>query len=113
MCDFRSGTIECQGDGYCRYIDLDSNDAPDNNAMPCPKCNTLLWLIQQKNEAESSTCFAGMVSGNGVDIWESAVNIAQQENPADIERCLNAISTVNALYESITGKIETKVFSYT
>jgi hypothetical protein len=113
MCDFRSGTIECQGDGYCRYIDLDSDDDPARNAMPCPRCNTLQWLIQQKSEAESSTCFAGIVSGTGVDIWESAVNIAQQENPVDIERCLRTISTVKALYESITGKVETKVFSYT
>lgn len=111
MCDFQHGTIECRGDGYCWDADSDGYD-PEDHSMPCPACNTKGWLEQRKEEAETCSSFSGFDSGTGVDIWESAVRVAQRENPDGVEALLREICVVNALYEDGQGEIQTKQFVY-
>lgn len=111
MCDFQHGTIECRGDGYCWDADSDGYD-PNDHSMPCPACNTKGWLEQRKEEAETCSSFSGFDSGTGVDIWESAVRVAQRENPDGVEALLREIGVVNALYEDGQGEIQTKQFVY-
>lgn len=111
MCDFQRGTIECRGDGYCWDADSDGYD-PDDHSMPCPACNTKGFLEQRKEEAETCSSFSGFDSGTGVDIWESAVRVAERESPEGVETLLREIGVVNALYEDGQGKIQTKQFVY-
>lgn len=65
-----------------------------------------------KEEAETCSSFSGFDSGTGVDIWESAVRVAQRENPDGVEALLREIGVVNALYEDGQGEIQTKQFVY-
>lgn len=111
MCNFQHGTIECRGDGYCWDADSDGYD-PADHSMPCPNCNTKGWLEQRKEEAETCISFSGFDSGTGVDIWESAVRVAQRENPEGVEVLLREIGEVNALYEDEHGETQTKRFVY-
>lgn len=111
MCNFQHGTIECRGDGYCWDADCDGFD-PNDHSLPCPACNTKGWLEQQKEEAETCISFSGIDSGTGVDIWESAVRVAQRENPEGFEAVLREIGEVNALYEDEQGETQTKRFVY-
>jgi hypothetical protein len=111
MCHFQHGTIECRGDGFCWDADCDGYD-PSDHSMPCPVCNTLAWLMQQKEEAETTSFFQGIDSGTGVTIWENAVDVARRENPEHADRLLNEIGHVKALYEDDDDKVLVREFIY-
>lgn len=111
MCGFQHGTIECRGDGYCWDADSDGYD-PADHSSPCPACNTKGWLEQRKEEAETCISFSGVDSGTGVDIWESAVEVARRENPEGTDAALREIGIVRALFEGANGETQTKTFEY-
>lgn len=111
MCNFQYGTIECRGDGFCWDADNDGFD-PSDESMPCPECNTAVWLQQQKEEAETTSFFSNITgNGTGVSIWENAVAVARQHNK-DTDSLLKEIGLVKALYEDDAGNPLERIFSY-
>lgn len=104
--DFGATYIDsCCIDGY--LWDLDSCDEPggrlsDGGDMPCPKCNTLEYLEQAKEEAESCTSGSVFVSGGsyaytGESIWLSAVRKAESLNPDGAAAALQKLGVVETL----------------
>ncbi|SMH64613.1 protein of unknown function [Acidithiobacillus ferrivorans] len=104
--DFGATYIDsCCIDGY--LWDLDSCDEPggrlsDGGDMPCPKCNTLEYLEQAKEEAESCTSGSVFVSGGGYaytgeSIWLSAVRKAESLNPDGAAHALQKLGVVKTL----------------
>jgi hypothetical protein len=76
MCEFQNGTNECRGDGYVWDADCDGFD-PADKSWACPNCNTKQYLLDAKEEAESTSSYSGMSgSGSGVTIWEGSVKVA-------------------------------------
>lgn len=96
-CDYFRGTWQCRGDGQLWDADSDGYD-PDDTSEPCPGCNTLQYLQDAKEEAETTVYHAG-ISGmsTGEDIWLSAVTIAKEANLAETESILATIGPVDAL----------------
>jgi hypothetical protein len=114
MCQFQSGTFECRGDGYVWDADCDGYD-PEDRSMPCPACNTLAFLEARKEEAETTGWWeANGVSGDGADIWESAVAAARSWNPEAAEAALRAIGSVDALVadDEAEDGVVVKTFRY-
>ena len=112
MCQFCSGTFECRGDGYLWDADDDGFDLNDLSS-PCPCCNTLTFLADAKNEAESISSYRSMMDqGSGVDIWEYAITLAKRWNQDNIQEELSKIKTVAALYEDANGEVLEKTFTY-
>lgn len=90
-------TLECRGDGYLWDADYDGYD-PEDHSMPCPQCNTLVFLESAKEEAESCVDWdANGQHGTGQTLWENAVQIAQQANPEGYEQALRQIGQVDTL----------------
>lgn len=114
MCEFQSGTYECRGDGYIWDADDDGFD-PDDKSWACPKCNTKQYLIDAKDEAESTSFYSNMMShGSGVTIWTSAVEIAKEWNEESANSALLEIGVVEALFDDDSNEegIGKKVFKY-
>ncbi len=104
--DFGANYIDtCCIDGY--LWDLDSCDEPggplfDGGDMPCPKCNTLGYLEQAKEEAESCVSGSVSVSGGSVaytgeSIWLAAVRKAESLNPDGAAEALQKLGVVETL----------------
>lgn len=113
-CGMQYGTIECRGDGYLWDADCDGYD-PDDHSMPCPQCNTLAYLEDAKENAESTSSYSDMSSsGSGVDIWERSVKTAKYWNEAKTEEALKTIGKVEALYDDPEDKEDVliRVFNY-
>lgn len=109
MCDFQSGTIECRGDGYLWDADNDGYD-PDDMSEACPKCNTEQYLINAKEDAETTSAYSNLYeSGTGVTIWESAVSVATQCNEQAAKAALTSIGTVAALYHDVSAEDGTRI----
>lgn len=91
----------CCIDGY--LWDLDSCDEAGGSLSmggdkPCPKCNTLEYLLDEKEEAE--TCaYAGTLHTmiTGEQMWLSALKKAESQNPAGTLAALREIGVVNTL----------------
>ena len=114
MCEFQQGTYECRGDGYVWDADADGYD-PDDHSWACPCCNTRQYLLNAKDDAESTLSFSSVGhKGSGVTIWESAVRVATEWNQSKAEEALKAIGEVRALYEDNQAEYECgeKVFTY-
>ncbi len=98
-------TDSCCIDGY--LWDLDSCDEPGGpllagGDLPCPKCNTLEYLEQAKEEAES--CVPDSVAGSGggfaytgESIWLAAVRKAESLNPDGAAAALQKLGVVETL----------------
>ena len=111
MCNMSYGTFECRGDGYLWDADSDGYDLNDLS-LPCPQCNTLVYLEYAKEEAESTSHYQIMTtSGRGVDIWENAVERASLVCDGDIEEKLRQIKSVTALYE-VFNEVFEKNYTY-
>lgn len=115
-CGMQSGTIECRGDGYLWDADFDGYD-PNDHSMPCPSCNTLVFLKDNKEQAESVSYYSDMGgSGTGIDIWENAVKAATYWNADGVKDALLVIGKVEALFEETKGGQSNdmvRVFLYT
>ncbi|CAH1588280.1 conserved hypothetical protein [Vibrio jasicida] len=114
MCEMQIGTIECRGDGYLWDADSVGYD-PADKSMPCPNCNTLVFLENAKEEAESTSYYQDMTSsGTGVTIWENAVKAANYWNPEATTEALPKIGKVEAVYDDPDDKSNTltQVFCY-
>lgn len=108
--DFGASYIDsCCIDGY--LWDIDSCDEPggplfDGGDMPCPKCNTLEYLEQAKEEAES--CVSGSVAGSGggfaytgESIWLASVRKAESLNPDGAAAALRKLGVVETLVPDV------------
>ena len=113
MCDMRFGTIECRGDGYLWDTDFDGYD-PNDHSMTCPKCNSLQYLLDAKEDAESTSYYSNMLgSGSGVDIWEQSVKIVEYWNPSSLLQALKQIGKVEANFDADNEDgYDIKVFKY-
>jgi hypothetical protein len=111
--DFGANYIDsCCIDGY--LWDMDSCDEPggplfNGGDMPCPKCNTLEYLEQAKEEAES--CVSGSISVcggsaayTGESVWLSAVRKAESLNPSAAADALQKLGVVETLVPIEGGK---------
>ena len=113
-CGMQEGTLECRGDGYLWDADYDGYD-PEDKSMPCPQCNTLVYLMEAKHAAENTSYYSDMTSsGSGITIWESAVKTAKFWNKENTEVSLKAIGLVKAIYDNPDNKEEVliKDFNY-
>ncbi len=99
MCEFQKGTYECRGDGYVWDADNDWIDYEDIS-WPCPNCNTKQYLLNAKEEAESTAYYRAIMSaGSGVTIWQGAVTAAKYWNSVAASIALVEIGRVVAIYE--------------
>ena len=113
-CNYRNGIFECRGDGY--LWDADSDGYYHNEySEPCPCCNTERYLLDKKEDAETTSSFFSMFdSGSGVDIWEGAVQHARYWNKEAVVNALRNIKRVEAIYDDPDDKSNTltEVFNY-
>lgn len=98
MCNYwHGGTIECRGDGYMWDADADGFD-PSDLSMPCPACNTAIWLAEAKEHGESVSYNSGMGgSSTGVEAWLGAVRTALAANPHLTPKLLRRIGIVRPI----------------
>lgn len=101
MCGFRRGTIECRGDGYLWDADRDGYDLADHS-LPCPQCNTEEYLLDAKENAESTVFSVSAVPGcrverTGESTWLHAVRLAESVAPDAARAALTKISVVDTL----------------
>ncbi|MGZ4968023.1 MAG: hypothetical protein ACXV8U_02895 [Methylobacter sp.] len=97
MCNYQAGTVECRGDGYLWDADNDGYD-PDETNYPCPQCNTMEYLKNAKDEAESTSEGTSMgFEYTGESIWMGAIRNAEERNPEATRESLIAIKAVDAL----------------
>jgi non-ribosomal peptide synthetase component F len=97
-CNFRhpnNAKIYCEG-GFL----TDSNEAirSDASDIPCPRCNTELYLQQAKENAESRA--VGSPNGvlcTGENLWLSAVRIAEVANQGVAHDVLRHMGVVTPL----------------
>lgn len=114
MCEFQIGTVECRGDGYLWDADNDGFD-PNEHDHPCPCCNTGEYLKSRKEDAETTSSFAGAFdSGTGIDIWTRAVKTARRWNAKAAKSALSEIGRVEAIAddESKPDGYRVRVFEY-
>lgn len=113
MCNMQWGTIECRGDGYLWDADCDGYD-PNDHSMPCPQCNSLQYLLDSKESAESTSYYSDMCSsGSGVDIWEQSVKTVEYWNPDNLQQVLKEVGKVEALFEVDNEEgYDIKIFKY-
>ena len=114
MCEMQIRTIECRGDGYLWDADCEGYD-PHDHSMPCPNCNTLVFLESAKGEAESTSYYQdARSSGTGVTLWQEAVKGAHYWNTTATVEALKIIQRVEAIYDNPNDKrqVLTQVFTY-
>lgn len=105
MCNYwHGGTIECRGDGYMWDAD-DDGWYEDDHSMPCPACNTMEYLLDAKENGET-TSFSSGWSGDftGEDIWLGAINVAMTANPARTPRMLRQVGIVRPILDHPTDR---------
>ncbi|MBB4865308.1 hypothetical protein HNP46_004189 [Pseudomonas nitritireducens] len=102
-CSYQRGTYECRGDGYLWDADTDGFD-PEEKDDPCPCCNTLEYLRQAKDEAETTSEWWGSHGHwTGEDLWLRACEIAREANPEQAIEALRAVGEVQALVPDENG----------
>nr|AMP35820.1 Hypothetical protein [Pseudomonas aeruginosa] len=88
-CMMISGTLHCEGFGFM----ASQGSIPSyNESIPCPACNTILWLANAKNQAS-----APMGAGSDMpteQIWLEALRVAHRENPGGVHAALEAVGEV-------------------
>lgn len=93
-CRYHDGQLQCEGSGF--LTDPNLNVISPEHAKPCPSCNTMLWLMDAKNEA-------GSLAGSGTDgltierVWLDALSTAYRSNPAAVPSSLKAIGGIDVL----------------
>jgi len=93
-CRYHDGVRQCDGSGFLsgpQYTVM----SPEH-AKPCPCCNTMLWLMDAKNEAGS----LALTGTDGVTIervWLDALSTAYRANADQVLRALEAIGAVDVL----------------
>lgn len=98
MCCFRDGVRHCAGSGF--LADERFPDLSPEHAKPCPSCNTMLWLMDAKNEVGS----LAMTETDGIAIervWLNALSTAYRANPDAVSRALEALGAVDVPIPSI------------
>ncbi|MBX8556979.1 hypothetical protein K5D56_25570 [Pseudomonas cichorii] len=100
LCCYQVGEHHCDGSGFLTspYDPVLSLEY----AKPCPRCNTMLWLMDAKKEM-------GSLAGTGTDghalerVWLDALGIAYRAAP---ERVLAALEAIGAVDVSVQSKGE-------
>lgn len=89
VCNFSHEKIKCKGDGYCN----DSNQEDQEEAIPCPRCNTETWLKTNKDLSEKFMVFPKNhhLSERWKLIWDGAVALAMRENPKAAQKVIGLI----------------------
>ncbi|WP_223508958.1 MULTISPECIES: hypothetical protein [unclassified Pseudomonas] len=94
VCRYVDGVRQCDGSGFLTDPKL-ALLSPEH-AKPCPCCNTMLWLMDAKNEA-------GSLAATGADgvtierVWLDALSTAYRANPDLVLRALESIGDVEVL----------------
>ena len=107
-CRYDDGVRQCDGNGF---LSNPINDALSSEyAKPCPCCNTMLWLMDAKNET-------GSLAATGTDsvtierVWLDALSTAYRANPDRVLSALEAIGAVDVLMPS-SGQGESLIRRY-
>lgn len=93
-CCYHDGERQCDGSGFLtepKFVAV----SPEH-ATPCPCCNTMLWLMEAKNEVGS----LAEVGTDGLTIervWLDALSTAYRSNPQAVPRSLEAIGALEVL----------------
>ncbi|TCV51574.1 hypothetical protein [Pseudomonas sp. 460] len=93
LCRYHDGVRQCDGSGF--LSDPKFTVSPEH-AKPCPSCNTMLWLMDAKNEV-------GSLVANGTDgltierVWLDALCTAYRVSPEVVSSALEAIGAVDVL----------------
>jgi len=96
-CRFHDGVRHCAGSGF--LADPRFPDLSPEHAKPCPSCNTMLWLMDAKNEV-------GLLATTDADgiaierVWLNALSTAYRANPDVVSRALEALGAVDVLIPS-------------
>ncbi|TPG86734.1 hypothetical protein EAH72_34410 [Pseudomonas caspiana] len=93
-CRYHDGVRQCDGSGF--LSDPQYTVLSPEHAKPCPCCNTMLWLMDAKNEAGS----LALTGTDGVTIervWLEALSTAYRANPDQVLHALEAIGAVDVL----------------
>lgn len=108
VCRFQDGVRQCDGSGF--LADPEFTVLSPEHAKPCPSCNTMLWLMDAKNEV-------GSLATTGTDgvaierVWLDALSTAYRANPEGVSRALEAIGAIDVLI-STTGEGASQIRSY-
>lgn len=96
-CPYIDSIFECNGNGFLFDSEASSVD-PNDTSHPCPACNTMEFLDDAKEEAETCSSYSGIGgNGSGVTIWEEAVALAMAANKVACMVYLHSTGVVNAL----------------
>ncbi|WP_282366432.1 hypothetical protein [Pseudomonas sp. PS02290] len=94
LCRYQVGEQHCDGNGF--LTGTIQRSMPLEQAKPCPCCNTMLWLMDAKNEVGSLA--ATGTDGSAIErVWLDALNIAYQAGPERILGALEAIGAVEVI----------------
>jgi hypothetical protein len=93
-CRYLDGVRQCSGSGF--LTDPKFTVISPEHAKPCPSCNTMLWLMDAKNEV-------GSLAESGTDaqtierVWLDALSTAYRANPEGVPRALESIGAVDVM----------------
>ncbi|MBJ2286766.1 MULTISPECIES: hypothetical protein [Pseudomonas] len=91
-CLYQVGERHCNGGGF--LTDPNHTVVSLEHEKPCPRCNTMLWLMDAKNEV--GTLAASGADGQAIErIWLDALGIAYREAPERVLAALEAIGVVD------------------
>ena len=97
VCSYQEGETQCDGSGFLTNPGF--TVLSPEHARPCPCCNTMLWLMDAKNEV-------GSLAATGTDgveierVWLDALGTAYRVSPDTVSRALEAIGAVDVLFPS-------------
>lgn len=102
-CRYQVGEQQCDGSGF--LSDPDHFVLSPEHAKPCPRCNTMLWLMDAKNKIGSLA--ATGTEGDAIErVWLDALSIAYRAGP---DRVLAALETIGAIDVAVRSKDEGSV----
>lgn len=91
-CRYQVGEQHCDGSGF--LIGANDTVLTQEHAKPCPSCNTMLWLMDAKNEVGSLATTE--TDGHTIErVWLDALCIAYRASPERVLAALEAIGAVN------------------
>lgn len=93
-CRYHDGVRQCDGSGF--LSDPKYTVMSPEHAKPCPCCNTMLWLMDARNEA-GSLALTGTDGITVERVWLDALSTAYRANADQVLRALEAIGAVEVL----------------
>lgn len=107
-CSIVNGSVHCVGHGYT--TDVLGVHTDHNQMMPCPACNTVLWLANAKNRCSLPIATPGSEQDTE-RLWLDALRVAYRENPEGVHAALEELGAVEVRV-LVPGQAEPAVRRY-